>query len=127
MERFTIVKMTILTTFVCNFNEAQGGQKESLTSILVVIDKLGKELKIAKAIMKKNKAVFVITAFYYHQMHTRAKSLQLCPILCGPMDCGLPGSSVHGILQARIMEWVAMLSSRASSQPRDGTHISCVS
>ena len=98
MERFTIVKMTILTTFVCNFNEAQEGQKESLTSILVVIDKLGKELKIAEAILKKNKAVFVITAFCYHQMHTRAKSLQLCRILCGPMDCGPPGSSVHGIL-----------------------------
>ena len=58
MERFTIVKMTILTTFVCNFNEAQGGQKESLTSILVVIDKLGKELKIAEAILKKNKVKY---------------------------------------------------------------------
>ena len=37
-----------------------------------------------------------------------AKSLQLCPTLCDPVDCGLPGSSVHGILQARILEWVAM-------------------
>ena len=38
--------------------------------------------------------------------------------LCNPMDCGPPGSSVHGILQARILEWVAMPSSRGSSQPR---------
>ena len=38
-----------------------------------------------------------------------------CPILCEPMDYILPGSSVHGILQARILEWVAMLSSRGSS------------
>ena len=38
-------------------------------------------------------------------MHT--KSLQSCPTLCDPMDCSLPGSSVHGILQARILEWVA--------------------
>ena len=44
-----------------------------------------------------------------------AKSLQLCPTLCGSMNCGLPGSSVHGILQARILEWVAILCSRESS------------
>ena len=37
-----------------------------------------------------------------------AKSLQSCLIPCNPMDCSLPGSSVHGILQARILEWVAM-------------------
>ena len=41
------------------------------------------------------------------------------PALCDPMDCSLPGSSVHGILQARILEWVAVPFSRASSQPRD--------
>ena len=39
--------------------------------------------------------------------------------LCDPMDCSLPGSSVHGILQARILEWVAISLSRRSSQPRD--------
>ena len=44
-----------------------------------------------------------------------AKSLQSCPTLCDPMDYSLPGSSVHGILQARILEWVAMSSSRGSS------------
>ena len=44
--------------------------------------------------------------------------------LCDLMDCSLPGSSVHGILQARILEWVAMHSSRGSSWPRDGTHVS---
>ena len=42
----------------------------------------------------------------------RAKSLKLCPILCDPMDHSPPGSSVHGILQARILEWVAMPSSK---------------
>ena len=41
-----------------------------------------------------------------------------------PMDCSLPGSSVHGILQARILEWVAVFFSRGSSQPRDQTHVS---
>ena len=45
---------------------------------------------------------------------------------CDPTDCSLAGSSVHGILQARILEWVAMPSSRGSSQPRDWTCISCL-
>ena len=49
---------------------------------------------------------------------------QLCPILCDPMDCSLPGSSVHGIFQARILEWVAVSFSRRSSRPRDGTQVS---
>ena len=48
-----------------------------------------------------------------------AKTLQLCSILWNPMDCSLPGASVHGILQARILEWVAMPSSSGSSPARD--------
>ena len=52
--------------------------------------------------------------------------LQSCRTLCDPMDCNLPGSSVHGILQARILEWVAISFSRGSSQPRDRTCISCI-
>ena len=52
---------------------------------------------------------------------------QLCLTLCGHMDCSLPGSSVHGISQARILEWVAISSSRGSSPPKDQTHLSCSS
>ena len=48
-----------------------------------------------------------------------AKLLHSCPILCDPVDCSPPGSSVHGILQARILEWVAVSFSRGSSPPRD--------
>ena len=55
-----------------------------------------------------------------------AKLLQLYPALCNPMDCSPPGSSVCGILQARILECVAMPFSRGSSRPRDQTWISCV-
>ena len=51
---------------------------------------------------------------------------QSCPTLCNPVDCSPPGSSVHGILQARILEWVAIPFSRGSSQPRDWTGISCI-
>ena len=49
---------------------------------------------------------------------------QSCLTLCDPMDYSLPGSSVNGILQARIPEWVAILISRGSSWPRDQTQVS---
>ena len=51
---------------------------------------------------------------------------QLCPTLCNLMDCSPPGSSVHEIFQARILEWVAIPFSRGSSWPRDWTHVSWV-
>ena len=54
------------------------------------------------------------------------QSLQLCPTLCHFMDCSLPGSSDYGILQERILEWVAMPSSRGFSRLRDWTRISCI-
>ena len=52
---------------------------------------------------------------------------QLCPTLFDPMDCSQPGSSLHGISQARILEWVAISSSRGSSRSRDQTSISYIS
>ena len=51
---------------------------------------------------------------------------QLCLTLCGPMDCSPPGSSVHGIFQARILEWVAISFSRGFSRPRDGSQVSSI-
>ena len=51
---------------------------------------------------------------------------QLCQTLWDRLDCSLPGSSVHRVFQGRILEWVAIYSSRRSSQPRDWTHVSCV-
>ena len=59
--------------------------------------------------------------------YRHAKSLQPWATFFDPMDCSLSDSSVHGILQARILEWVAMCSFRVSSWPRDQTHISCSS
>ena len=52
--------------------------------------------------------------------------VQSCPTLCDPIDSSLPGSSVHGIFQARILEWVAIFFSRGSSWPRDRTQVSCI-
>ena len=60
-------------------------------------------------------------------MSVHAQLLQSCLTLCDAMDCSLSDSSLHGILQARTQEWVAMPSSRWSSRPRDPTRISCVS
>ena len=52
---------------------------------------------------------------------------QACPTICDPRDCSPPGSFVRGILQARILQWVAISYSRGSSQPRDQTCVSCIS
>ena len=49
---------------------------------------------------------------------------QSCPTLCDPRDCSLPGSSVHGIFQAIVLEWIAISFSRKSSRPRDRTQVS---
>ena len=62
-----------------------------------------------------NSVIFVVVIY----------SLSGVWLFCDSTDCSPPGSSVHGILQARILEWVATPSSRGSSQPRDPTHISC--
>ena len=51
---------------------------------------------------------------------------QSCPTLCNPMDCSLSGSSVYGIFQARVLEWIAISFSRGSSQPRNQTRVSCI-
>ena len=54
----------------------------------------------------------------------KVKAAQSCLTLCDPMDCSLPGSSVRGILQVKILEWVAIPFSKGSSQPRDQTQLS---
>ena len=60
-------------------------------------------------------------------MRSEIEVAQSCPTLCDRLVCDLPCSSVHRISQARVLEWVAISSSRLGSQPRDQTHISCVS
>ena len=59
-------------------------------------------------------------------MEVKMLTAQLCLTLCNSMDFSPPGSSVHGILQARILEWVAIPFSRGSSQPKDQTQVSCL-
>ena len=79
-----------------------------------------------------NRTLYLLTLLYcFHRsqnltvvgwMCLCTKSLQLWT-LCDPINCDLPGSSVHGILQARILEWVAISSSRASFPTKDRTHV----
>ena len=67
----------------------------------------------------------MIRIYQYLQISTVLRLVtQLCPTLCDPMDCSLTGSSAQGILQARILEWVAIPSSRGSSRPKDRTQVS---
>ena len=57
------------------------------------------------------------------KIHFQSEVTQSCLTLCDPMDCSLPGSSVHGIFQERVLEWVAISVSRVSSRTRDETHV----
>ena len=82
-----------------------------------------------KLIFKHCKGTNTVSSFLYWYHKTDPSLCVLCwlaqsrPTLWDLMDCSPPGSSVHGILQARILGWVAMPSSRASSQPRDPTQV----
>ena len=60
------------------------------------------------------------------KVKSESEVAQSCLTLSGPMDYSLPGSSIHGIFQARILEWVAIPFSRESSQLRDRTQVSCI-
>ena len=79
--------------------------------------KLGKE---------NDKAVYCHSAYYltYTQSESESQVAQSCRTLCDPMDCRLSGSSIHGIFQARVLEWIAISFSRGSSRPRNRTRVS---
>ena len=68
--------------------------------------------------------VFFFFLTFYFVLKVKVLVTQSCPTLCNPIRCRPLGSSVHGILQARILEWVAMLFAKGSFQPRDQTQVS---
>ena len=80
--------------------------------------------KNASSCYKDTSSIRCQPAFLVSSSKVKVKVAQSCPTLCNPKDCSLPGSSVHGVLQARILELVIVLFSRRSSQPRDGTQVS---
>ena len=79
---------------------------------------------------KKKDVKYQLDAFYREQETIESESesevAQSCPTLCDPMDCSLSVSSVHGIFQARVLEWIAISFSRESSQRRNRTQVSCI-
>ena len=73
---------------------------------------------------KYTKLKYLQSEWYSLMYESESEVAQSCPTLCDPVDCSPPGSSVHGVLQARILEWVAISFSRGSSRPRNRTHVS---
>ena len=71
-------------------------------------------------------SIIIPSVLYSFITESESEVAQSCPTLCDPMDYSLPGSSLHGIFQARVLEWAAIFFSRGSSQLRDWTRVSCV-
>ena len=83
--------------------------------------------KYLAGIRKRRVGIWLILGIRVNVMGRKKMLIsQSCPTLCDPMDCNPPGSSVHGISQAIILEWIAISFSRGSSQPRDQTQVSCI-
>ena len=59
-------------------------------------------------------------------VNVKGLKVKSCPTLCDPVDCSLPGSPLHGIFQAIVLEWIAISFSRGSSRPGDRTRVSCI-
>ena len=90
-----------------------------LTRLFTLCSSLGSNIANSLARSQEGKiAVFICWTSWWSEV------TQSCLILCNPMDCSLPHSSVRGIFQARVLEWVAISFSRGSSQPRDRTWVS---
>ena len=81
-------------------------------------------IHLRSTLLKKILSAWYRMAYYRH--YVPVLSFQSCPTLCDPMDCSPVGFSVHGILQAKMLEWVAAPSSQGSSWPRDWVHVSCI-
>ena len=64
--------------------------------------------------------------YFLPWLESESEVAQSCPTLCDPMDCSLPGSSVHGIFQAIVLDWVAISFAWGSSRPRDRMQVFCI-
>ena len=110
-----------LKVFLCNMRTAL-----NTTCVLWRFEELI-HIKHLEKFPARNELSEPVSNYCYYCLQTVGSMLclvtQSCLTLCDPMDCSPPGSSVHEILQARILEWVAMPSSRGSSQPRDRTQV----
>ena len=106
-------KLKIKNHMIISTDAEKAFEKIQHPCIIKTLEKMGTEgtyLKIVKAIYDRKES----------------EVAQSCPTLWDPMDYSPPGSSVHGILKARVLEWVAISFSRRPSQPRDQTQVSCI-
>ena len=76
--------------------------------------------------LRRNGVAIIVNRRVQNAVKSESESefAQFCPTLCDPMDCSLPSSSVHGIFQAIVLEWIAISFSKGSSWPRDRTQVS---
>ena len=107
----------------CNTSQISESYFADINKIILIFLWRLRKLKRANTILKGRSKVRELTASDFKAYYA-AKSLQLCPTLCDPIDGSPPGFPVPGILQARTLEWVAMLFSRGSSWPRRQMQVS---
>ena len=110
--------------FHCEFSTAfwlRRMQSKMLPKFTLHLPDVLRSRECTAVLWRHSSLVLPLLAAAHRMLH--ASSIQLCSTPCDTMDCSLPGSSVYGILQARIPEWVAIPISMGSSWPRDGTHI----
>ena len=127
-NKFKTINKYIGKAFLASFRDWEsGGQTDSKCTVKWLCDLEVPELLWTSAFPPPMKWVMVV-----HQSIPRGAAVgsvrcaQSCLTLCDPVDCSPPGCSVHGDSQARILEWVAISSSRGSSPLRDWTCVSCV-
>ena len=101
-----------------SWNVSEGNCRVPSTDFLLSLTKVLTTDQCVKTVVSKILTVLLLAA--------SAHLLQLCPTLCNTMDQSLPSTSAHAILQARILEWVAIPFSRGSSWPRDRIHVSYI-
>ena len=105
----------LLTDLIHIFSTAAEIYWPLLSKPILIVAWLNPDLKNLSSLFCLPKVTFALK---------ESEIAQSYPTLCDPMDCSLPSSSVHGILQARILEWVAIPFSRGSSQPNEQTQVS---
>ena len=117
----------ISSLWIIPMHQPQASCIEHRLVIRFLPDSIHVSMSFSQIILHSPSPIESKSPFYMIFNTNDVKLLQSCPTLCESMDCSLPGTSVHEILEARKLEWVAMPFSRGSSQSRDWTHISYVS
>ena len=105
-------------------DEGEGHSLHFLSRARTVCAKASKWDAERKSLCNRELFICISHLYLYIYIYTNAYVLSRFSRLCDPMGCSPPGSSVHGILQARILEWVSIPSSRGCFQPRDLTPVS---